>query len=280
MSILRMLRRRQSLLTPNILKAKLLHVRTVHWNSWGDEGHLSLKDEGVAAGSHYGSGADQISANLRRTLAPSVGPEILISTNVLSNAMVVRRAGSENSQMGPSTEEVGGYSSDGSSRSRSRGRPRSAQKRQKSVSRGKGTSKSHRSVRSEARSRSKSKSVKSKPQLVRASRRKSSSDSGYDTVSDSGSEDLSMLYRASGGGSHAGMVQDVPPADLEAFWARNWFDSLDPKSVDGFEELSNKFLEEFSQQKRKFTHQRSASGVKDICIYALARSSRASQKAQ
>nr|GEU75207.1 reverse transcriptase domain-containing protein [Tanacetum cinerariifolium] len=31
--------------------------------------------------------------------------------------------------------------------------------------------------------------------------------------------------------------------------ARNWFDSLDPKSVDGFEELSNKFLEEFSQQK-------------------------------
>ncbi|GKA68422.1 reverse transcriptase domain-containing protein [Tanacetum coccineum] len=32
--------------------------------------------------------------------------------------------------------------------------------------------------------------------------------------------------------------------------ARNWFDSLDPKSVDGFEELSNKFLEEFSQQKR------------------------------
>ncbi|GJU39370.1 reverse transcriptase domain-containing protein [Tanacetum coccineum] len=31
---------------------------------------------------------------------------------------------------------------------------------------------------------------------------------------------------------------------------RNWFDSLNPKSVDGFEELSNKFLEEFSQQKR------------------------------
>ncbi|GKB98784.1 putative nucleotidyltransferase, ribonuclease H [Tanacetum coccineum] len=104
-------------------------------------------------------------------------------------------AGSENSQMSPSAEEVGGYSSDGSSRSRSRGRPRSAQKRQKSVSRGKGTSKSHRSVRSEARSRSKSKSVKSKPQSVRASRRKSSSDSRYDTVSDSGSEDLSMPYR-------------------------------------------------------------------------------------
>ncbi|GJR43152.1 reverse transcriptase domain-containing protein [Tanacetum coccineum] len=32
--------------------------------------------------------------------------------------------------------------------------------------------------------------------------------------------------------------------------ARNWFDDLDPKSVDSFEELSQKFLEEFSQQKR------------------------------
>nr|GFA16389.1 hypothetical protein [Tanacetum cinerariifolium] len=31
---------------------------------------------------------------------------------------------------------------------------------------------------------------------------------------------------------------------------RNWFDDLDPKSVDSFEELSQKFLEEFSQQKR------------------------------
>ncbi|GJW25544.1 hypothetical protein Tco_0039355 [Tanacetum coccineum] len=105
------------------------------------------------------------------------------------------KAGSENSQMSPSAEEVGGYSSDGSSRSRSRGRPRTARKHQKSVSRKKGASKSYRSIRSEARSRSKSKSVKSKPQSVRASRRKSSSDSGYDTVSDSGLEDLSMPYR-------------------------------------------------------------------------------------
>ncbi|GKD38299.1 reverse transcriptase domain-containing protein [Tanacetum coccineum] len=32
--------------------------------------------------------------------------------------------------------------------------------------------------------------------------------------------------------------------------ARNWFDDLDPKSVDSFEEVSQKFLEEFSQQKR------------------------------
>ncbi|GKD58357.1 hypothetical protein Tco_1295866 [Tanacetum coccineum] len=69
-------------------------------------------------------------------------------------------------------EEVGGYSSDGSSKSRSRERPWTARKHRKSVSRKKGTFKSH-----------------------RASRRKSSSDSGYDTVSDSGSEDLSMPYR-------------------------------------------------------------------------------------
>ncbi|GJW55626.1 reverse transcriptase domain-containing protein [Tanacetum coccineum] len=32
--------------------------------------------------------------------------------------------------------------------------------------------------------------------------------------------------------------------------AQNWFDDLDPKSADSFEELSQKFLEEFSQQKR------------------------------
>ncbi|GJX96778.1 reverse transcriptase domain-containing protein [Tanacetum coccineum] len=32
--------------------------------------------------------------------------------------------------------------------------------------------------------------------------------------------------------------------------ARNCFDNMDPKSVDSFEELRQKFLEEFSQQKR------------------------------
>ncbi|GJT06232.1 hypothetical protein Tco_0840694 [Tanacetum coccineum] len=81
--------------------------------------------------------------------------------------------------MGPLAEEVRGYSSDGSSRSRSQGRPWSARKHRKSVWRKKGISKSHQLVRLEAQSRSKSKSVKSKPQSVRASRRKSSSDSGY-----------------------------------------------------------------------------------------------------
>ncbi|GKF53842.1 hypothetical protein Tco_0160752 [Tanacetum coccineum] len=97
--------------------------------------------------------------------------------------------------MSPSVEEIGGYSSDGSSRSRSRDRSRSARKHRKSVSRKKWISKSHRSVRSEARSRSKSKSVKSKPQSMKVSQRKSSSNSGYDTISNNGSEDLSMPYK-------------------------------------------------------------------------------------
>ncbi|GKB89493.1 reverse transcriptase domain-containing protein [Tanacetum coccineum] len=152
-----------------------------------------------------------------------------------------------------------GYSSDGSSRLRSRGRPRPARKNLKSVSRKKGFSKSHRLVRSEARSISKSKSVKSKPQSVRASRRKSSSDSGYDTMSDSGSEDLSMPYRRPKLMPFTSRITrfryhrraKLPPnVRTLSDSAKNWFDSLDPKSVDGFEELSNKFLEEFSQQKR------------------------------
>ncbi|GJU81484.1 reverse transcriptase domain-containing protein [Tanacetum coccineum] len=189
-------------------------------------------------------------------------------------------AGSENSQMSPSAEEVGGYSSDGSSRSRSRGRPRAARKHQKNVSKKKGTSKSHRSVRSEARSRSKSKSVKTKPRSVKASRGKSSSDSGpyrrpkpmpftsritrfryhrraklppnvrvYEGNKDP--EDHLSIFSA------AAEQEEWPmPVWCKMFRqtlsgsARNWFDSLDPKSVDGFEELSSKFLEEFSQQKR------------------------------
>ncbi|GKB50962.1 reverse transcriptase domain-containing protein [Tanacetum coccineum] len=40
------------------------------------------------------------------------------------------------------------------------------------------------------------------------------------------------------------------PKDNLGGAAQNWFDNLDPESVDSFEELSQKFLEEFSQQKR------------------------------
>ncbi|GJW25943.1 hypothetical protein Tco_0039754, partial [Tanacetum coccineum] len=34
---------RQSQLTHNIPETKPLHVGTVHWNSWGHEGHLTSR---------------------------------------------------------------------------------------------------------------------------------------------------------------------------------------------------------------------------------------------
>nr|GEY47067.1 hypothetical protein [Tanacetum cinerariifolium] len=174
--------------------------------------------------------------------------------------------GSKNSQMSPSAEEVGGYSSDRSSRSKSRGRAWSARKNRKSVSKKKGISKSHRSVRLEARSRLKSKSAKSKPQSVRASRRKSSSDSGitrfryhqraklppnvrvYEGNKDS-KDHLSIFSVASEQEEWHMPVWCKMFRQTLSGLSRNWFDSLDPKSVDGFEELSNKLWEEFSQQK-------------------------------
>ncbi|GJT42042.1 hypothetical protein Tco_1379434 [Tanacetum coccineum] len=157
-------------------------------------------------------------------------------------------AGSENSQMSPSAEEVGGYSSDGSSRSRSRGRPQTAQKHRRNVSKKKGTSK--------------------------ASRRKSSSDSRYDTMSDIGLEDLSMPYRRSKPMPFTSRITrfryhrraklppnvrvyegNKDPEDHLSIFSvaadkKSGLCYLYPKSVDGFEELSSKFLEEFSQQKR------------------------------
>nr|GEV02817.1 reverse transcriptase domain-containing protein [Tanacetum cinerariifolium] len=134
----------------------------------------------------------------------------------------------------------------------------------------------------------------SKKKGISKSYRKSSSDSGYDTMSESGLENLNMPYRRPKPMPFTSRIirfryhrqAKLPPnvwvyegnKDLEdhlsifsataeqevwpmPVWckmfrqtlsgsARNWFDSLDPNSVDGFEELSNKFLEKFSQQKR------------------------------
>ncbi|GKA37793.1 reverse transcriptase domain-containing protein, partial [Tanacetum coccineum] len=271
--LLRMLRRRQSLLTPNIPKAKLLHVRMVHWNSWGDEDGCT-KGPQLEEGENLNTGAP----GTGRTLPGGTSAPAGQTQGGLSLAFV-----KENSDV--LRTMIKELDSRGQEKSRSRGRPRSAQKHRKSVSKKKGSSKSYRLVRSEARSRSKSKSVKSKPQSVRASRRKSSSDSGYDTMSDSGSEDLSMPYRRPKPIPftpritrfiyHRRAKPSKDPEDhLSIFSAaaeqeewpmpvwckmfrqtlsgsvRNWFNSLIPKSVDGFEELSNKFLEEFSQQKR------------------------------
>ncbi|GJX13151.1 reverse transcriptase domain-containing protein [Tanacetum coccineum] len=44
--------------------------------------------------------------------------------------------------------------------------------------------------------------------------------------------------------------------------AQNWFDDLDPKSIDSFEELSQKFLEEFLQQKRYVKDPTEIHGIK------------------
>ncbi|GKB86077.1 reverse transcriptase domain-containing protein [Tanacetum coccineum] len=43
---------------------------------------------------------------------------------------------------------------------------------------------------------------------------------------------------------------------------RNWLDDLDPKNVDSFKELSQKFLEEFSQQKRSANDPTEIRGIK------------------
>ncbi|GJR52100.1 hypothetical protein Tco_1402621 [Tanacetum coccineum] len=227
--------------------------------------YFSLRDEGAAA-DLLRIRAEEHLQRFARTLAPSVGPEIPIyqflkkvTPRKLFNEES-GEAGSENSQMSPSAEEVGGYYSDGSSRSRSQERPQTALKHQKNVSKKKGTSKSH-----------------------MASRWKSSSDSGYDTVSNSGSEDLSMPYKRPKPMPFTSRITHfryhrrakLPPnvrvyegnkdpedhlsifsaaAEQEEWpmpvWckmfrqtlsgsARNWFDSLDPKSVDEFEELKS-----------------------------------------
>nr|GEW35782.1 hypothetical protein [Tanacetum cinerariifolium] len=124
----------------------------------------------------------------------------------------------------------------------------------KEVGRKKGISKSHRSVRSEARSRSKPKSVKSKPQSVRASRRKWSSNSRYDTVSDSGSEDVSVRREQRSrrspkylfscgrarGVAYASMVQDVLP-DPKCELAKKLNDKI-PKTVDKMWERVRAFI--------------------------------------
>ncbi|GKA07773.1 reverse transcriptase domain-containing protein [Tanacetum coccineum] len=65
----------------------------------------------------------------------------------------------------------------------------------------------------------------------------------------SGGSSKHLLSRGRARGvADAHLVQNV--SQILGGAARNWFDDLDPKSVDSFEELSHKFLEEFSQQKR------------------------------
>ncbi|GJX47499.1 hypothetical protein Tco_0272689 [Tanacetum coccineum] len=110
---------------------------------------------------------------------------------------------------------------------------------------------------------------KSKPRRKRSEHQESSSDSEYKEGSDEAFEDLNSPYKRPKPTPFTQRITcfkyhrraKLPwnirvyegNKDLEDHLggaARNWFDDLDPKSVDSFEELSQKFLEDFSQQKR------------------------------
>ncbi|GJT09479.1 reverse transcriptase domain-containing protein, partial [Tanacetum coccineum] len=118
-------------------------------------------------------------------------------------------------------------------------RTRSVGKSQKShYSKGKEASHLRRSKRLEGRSKAKEGTGKEKSHAIRKRHelRQTSLESEYEEATKQ--EELPMpvwckMFCQTLGGA-----------------ARNWLDDLDPKSVDSFEELSQKFLEEFLQQKR------------------------------
>ncbi|GJS25819.1 hypothetical protein Tco_0486439 [Tanacetum coccineum] len=137
---------RQLLLTPNIPKTKPLYVGTVHWNSWGDEGHLkglstgggenlNIGEPGTGRTPPGGTSAPAEKAqgcpspafvkeniDVLRTMIKELdnrGQEKVTPRKLFNEESGGAR--SENSQMSSSAEEVGGYSSDVSSRSRCRG---------------------------------------------------------------------------------------------------------------------------------------------------------------
>ncbi|GKF33457.1 hypothetical protein Tco_0106657 [Tanacetum coccineum] len=158
--------------------------------------------------------------------------------------------------MSPSVEEVGGYSSNGSFRSRRRGRPQSARKNRKSVSKKKGISKSHRKSSLDSRydtvfdngledlsmpyRRPKPMPFTSRITRFRYHRRAKLPPNIRVYEGNKDPEDhLSKI-------SAAAEQEEWPmPVWCKMFRqtlsgsVRNWFNSLDPKSVDGFEELSN-----------------------------------------
>ncbi|GKB75587.1 reverse transcriptase domain-containing protein [Tanacetum coccineum] len=159
------------------------------------------------------------------------------------------RAGSENSPTSPSTEEAGGYSSDGSSRSRSRVR---ASRRKSSLDSGYDTgSKSDSKDLSMPYRRPKPMPFTSRITRFRYHRRDKLPPNVWVYEGNKDLKDHLSIFSA------AAEQEELPmPVWCKMFrqtlsgsgWI--WFDSLDPKIVDGFEELSNKFLEAFSQEKR------------------------------
>nr|GEV79231.1 reverse transcriptase domain-containing protein [Tanacetum cinerariifolium] len=110
--------------------------------------------------------------------------------------------------------------------------------------------KDHNTTREKARrERSKSRRNRSEHQETRL-------DSEYEEGSDDACEDLNLPYKRPKPTPFTQRItcfkyhkrEKLPRNQGGA--VRNWFDDLDPKTVDSFEELSQKFLKEFSQQKR------------------------------
>ncbi|GKC98394.1 reverse transcriptase domain-containing protein, partial [Tanacetum coccineum] len=130
------------------------------------------------------------------------------------------------------------FSLESSGTSDTRRQTRSVSKSQKNPSKNKEPSHLRRSRRLEGQSINKEKTRREMSKSVgkRSGHKETSSNSEYEEVAEQ--EEWSMpiwckMFRQTLCGA-----------------AQNWFDDLDPKSVDSFKELSQKFLEEFSQQKR------------------------------
>ncbi|GJS18028.1 reverse transcriptase domain-containing protein [Tanacetum coccineum] len=282
--------RRQSQLTPNIPKTKPLYVITVCWTSWGDEGHLRSKgnDDGAVSAHKVKSSVSPggkkqcllrstnllLSANntkdpqleeganqntgapgIRRTplggaSAPAgqvlEGPSL---TFIKEKINVLRTMIKELDNRGSREDDVGGYSSDGTSRSRSR-------TEQEEWPMPVWCKMFCQTLSGSARNWFDSldpKSVDGFEELSNKFLEEFSQQKRYEESRKMGVSESHRSVR-----SEAQTEQEEWPMPV---WckmlcqtlsgsARNWFDSLDPKSMDGFEELSNKFLEEFSQQKR------------------------------
>ncbi|GJS33014.1 reverse transcriptase domain-containing protein [Tanacetum coccineum] len=151
---------RQSLLTPNIPKTKSLHVGTVHWNSWGDKGHLRSR----------GKVQQVLFKEVGSSLVPSIGGKTGSSQSPISSKEMKREA-QDLLRIMAWEQSMGNFAQ-----------------------------------------------------------------TFFGNIFEQEEWPMPVWCKM--------FCQTLSGSTWK------WFDSLDPKSVDGYEELSNKFLEEFSQQKR------------------------------
>nr|GEW24501.1 reverse transcriptase domain-containing protein [Tanacetum cinerariifolium] len=163
------------------------------------------------------------------------------------------------------------FSLESSGTSDTHGQTRSTSKGQKTPFKNKEPTHLRRSRRLEDRSTTKEKArnERSKSREKRSRHQEISSDSEYEEGSKDAYEDLNSPYKRPKPTPFTQRItrfkyhrreklprnirvyeENKDPEDHLGGAARNWFDDMDPKSVDNFEELSQKFLKEFSQQKR------------------------------